>query len=260
MKSLSLDTYTLKLIAIISMALHHVVMVLWEIFPLWVHIPAYMLRGITFPIMGFFVVEGFRRTSNIQRYIKRLFIFGLISQIPHTLALGLFMPNIVLTILLGLLCLMMYDKLYVKMQKKALFVILFIVIAVLSILLQFEGGLVGPILILMYHVIKNERKRRFWPLMCWGIMNMVFGLLNRLAIGLLPADVVTGMLNIELLLANYLWVLPLGTFLIIPLLMAYNGERGRRTKFLFYYFYPIHWAVLAAIAFALGLTDFANIF
>ena len=108
MKSLSLDTFTLKLIAIISMALHHVVMVLWEVMPLWIHIPAYALRGITFPIMAFFLVEGFRRTSNLKRYMLRLLAFAVVSQIPYALALGtpLWTPlNIIFTILLGLCCL-----------------------------------------------------------------------------------------------------------------------------------------------------------
>jgi hypothetical protein len=55
---------------------------------------------------------------------------------------------------------------------------------------------------------------------------------------------------------NY-FVVPIATFLIIPLLLAYNGERGRRAKYLFYAFYPGHLAILAIIAYALGVTDFS---
>ena len=57
----------------------------------------------------------------------------------------------------------------------------------------------------------------------------------------------------EVMMMTQTFVLPLGTFLIIPLLRAYNGELGRRAKYLFYTFYPAHFAVLVLIAFALGL-------
>jgi hypothetical protein len=246
------------------MGLHHIVMVLWEVIPLWVHIPAYFLRGITFPIMAFFLVEGFRRTSNIKRYIIRLFIFALVSQVPHALALGMHlfaMPNIIFTILLGLFCLMLHDNLYIKKQKRALFVILFILIVIGSGVLNFEGGLVGPLLIFMYYVIKDEKKRRVWPLIMWSALMIISAPLNRLALPALEEagmlDALPGMMQIELMLP--LFVIPIGTLLIIPLLLAYNGERGRRAKWLFFLFYPVHWMVLAIVAFALGLVQF-NLF
>jgi hypothetical protein len=70
------------------------------------------------------------------------------------------------------------------------------------------------------------------------------------------SEMQAGVVQLELLMAqNYIF--PIGTFLIIPFLRAYNGERGRRAKYLFYTFYPLHLAVLAAIAFAFGLTDFS---
>ena len=38
---LSLDAFTLKIIAIVSMGVHHTIMILWELFPLWLHLPLY---------------------------------------------------------------------------------------------------------------------------------------------------------------------------------------------------------------------------
>ena len=259
MKSLSLDAFTLKLIAIISMGIHHTVMVLWEIFPIGVHIPMYFLRGVVFPIMAFFLVEGFRRTSNIKKYMLRLFIFALISQIPYVLALGVFMLNIIFTILLGLVCLILHDKLYVKMQKRVLFVLIFITILIASFPF-FEGGFIGPLLIFMYHVIKDEKKRRVVPLLVWGGFFIALTFIMRMAFQAdeLFAETMSktgGLGQLEVMMSQY-FVFPVGTFLVIPLLLAYNGQRGRRAKYLFYSFYPLHWVILAIIAYAMGLGHF----
>jgi hypothetical protein len=54
-------------------------------------------------------------------------------------------------------------------------------------------------------------------------------------------------------------VFSIGSFAIIPLLRAYNGQGGKNAKFLFYVFYPLHLAILAVIAYALDITDFSII-
>ena len=260
MKKLSFDAFTLKIIAIVSMGVHHTLMVLWEYFPIWLHVPLYATRGITFPIMAFFVTEGFRRTSNIKRYMLRLLIFGAIAQIPYMLASGIYMLNIIFTILLGLIIISTHDRLYVKAQKRALFVLIFIVLLIISLFIV-EGGLFGPLMIFLFHVIKDEKKRRTYPLICWGAMLIFSNLLTRLTFSMDEAALVTmqgGIMQLELLMMQY-YVFSIGSFAIIPLLRAYNGERGRRAKFLFYAFYPIHWVVLAILAYALGTADFSFI-
>ena len=259
MKKLSLDAFTLKLIAIISMGIHHTVMILWEIFPIWVHIPLYALRGITFPIMAFFVTEGFRRTSNIKRYMLRLLIFGLIAQVPYTLAMGIYTLNIIFSILVGLICLVLHEKLYVNAQKKALFIIAFIAILFISMVLL-EGALFGPLMIFLYHVIKDEKKRRTIPLISWFVMMLVSNFVTRFVIEMGDMEAIINsagrLAQLELLMSQY-WVFSIGALLVIPLIWAYNGERGRRAKFLFYTFYPLHFAVLAVIGYALGFINFS---
>ena len=263
MKKLSLDAFTLKMIAIISMGVHHTFMVLWELFPMWLHIPLYALRGVTFPIMAFFVTEGFRRTSNIKKYMLRLLIFALIAQLPYMIAFEYTMLNIIFTILLSLICISMYDKWYVKENKQALFVVTFVVILIVS-LIFFEGGLVGPLMIFLFHVIKDEKKRRAIPLVCWGVLSIFLSLLSRASMSFVIdgeefaalMETQGRIMQLESELMQY-YVVSVGSFLIIPLLLAYNGERGKRAKFLFYTFYPLHFVILALAAYALGMVDFA---
>ena len=262
MKKLSIDAFTLKIIAITSMGLHHTVMILWEFFPMWLHLTLYVMRGVTFPIMAFFLTEGFRRTSNIKRYMLRLLIFAIIAQVPYTLAFQAFQLNIIFTILLSLFCLRLYDKWYVNEKKQTRFVVVFLLLLLVSFVT--EGAGIGPVLILLFHVIKDEKKRRTIPLIFWGAM-MIIGNLFMQAM-LMLGDMTgvhmlagaEGFLKLELLMSSY-YVVSLGVFGVIPLLRAYNGERGRRAKFLFYTFYPLHFAILAAIAYKLGVTDFSII-
>jgi len=69
---LSLEAYKLKWIAIIGMPLNHMVFALWEILPMWLKFPLFAAGGVTFPIMAYFVVEGYRHTSNLKRYLSAL--------------------------------------------------------------------------------------------------------------------------------------------------------------------------------------------
>ena len=43
---------------------------------------------ISFPIFAFMIVEGYFHTSNLKKYVKRLLLFALISEIPFNLAMG----------------------------------------------------------------------------------------------------------------------------------------------------------------------------
>ena len=52
-----------------------------------------ILGRIAFPLFCFALVEGYVHTSSKQKYIKRLFIFALVSQIPFMLFRSMLGPN-----------------------------------------------------------------------------------------------------------------------------------------------------------------------
>jgi len=265
---LQLDAYKLKWIAVIGMITNHVAIGLASTLPLVPMLILYALGGLTYVIMAYFVVEGYKHTSNLKKYIGRLLVFGLIAQAFHPTVLGStdvlgsgFFLNIMFTIILALLVLLAYDKIKIRI----LFWLLFIVTCVVSLFMDL--WFMGILIPFLYYVIKKEGLRRALPGVIAGIFWLAFGMLTGLApiIYLITGEMavlahasaeVSGM-TIESLAATPTFAI--GCFLGAILIRNYNGERGKRSKWLFYVAYPLHLAVIAAVMVAMGITTF-NLF
>ena len=105
-----IDSDLLKILAMIFMLLDH----LWGTVVSGNQWMTFVGR-LAFPIFAFLVAEGFVHTSDFKKYAKRLFLFGIISEIPFNLMLTAspffpFHQNVMFTLLLGLLCINEIDK------------------------------------------------------------------------------------------------------------------------------------------------------
>ena len=260
--SKNFDAFALKMIAIIGMAMQHTVLVLGELIPSGLHFLLQFGGGFTFPIMAFFLVEGYRYTRDFKKYATRIFIFALISQVPHMMSLGsietgmnFFLGNIMFTLFIGLIILWMYDN----MKKRGLFWFLFVVLTLIT--LACDWGLIGPIMILLYHTIKTEKLKRtvvpflaFWfNLFAAFVIGMIVGF--AVAFGdpeaLLAATETAEDISWAQALAGLMF--PVGMLASIPVIRSYSGERGRSMKYLFYAFYPLHLLVIGVLAYVLGV-------
>jgi len=259
----NLDAYKLKWIAIIGMFLNHAAMAFPEVLPMWLQFVLYAAGGFTFPIMAFFVVEGYRHTSNLKKYLLRIFLFGLIAHIPHVVTFRLFGSglNIMFTIFLGLLLLILYDKIKIRV----LYWLIFVVVIAVTFVLSFDWWVIGPIIMVMYHAISKEGARRTLPAIVAGAFYVVmvgFALLSfhwaatQAPQYLLEVEAMVGASR-ELMLPSIAF--PVGCFIVAYMIRHFSGERGKRMKYFFYVFYPVHFVVLAAIAFALGLFELGDI-
>ena len=68
---------------------------LWNIFfpnQVWL----YVIGRLAFPIFAFMIVEGFFRTKNRKKYLIRIFIFAIISEIPFNLFSSLAIREIII--------------------------------------------------------------------------------------------------------------------------------------------------------------------
>ncbi len=102
----------LKVLAMFFMLLDHAYMTV-------VNVPGFewmtQVGRLAFPIFAFQITEGYIHTSNKKKYMKTMFVFALISEIPYNLMMGgeiigPFTQNVMFTFLIALLLLTVIDK------------------------------------------------------------------------------------------------------------------------------------------------------
>lgn len=206
---MGLSTFQLKWIAIITMLIDHVGAVL---FP---YSMGFRIIGrIAFPIFCFLIVEGFSHTRDVRRYMVRLGIFALVSEIPYDLAFhgGISFEegqNVFFTLLLGVFMMYMLSLGSGILVKVLVVLSVFVLAEVLNT--DYSGR--GILLILIYYLFREKK-----------------------AIGL-PAGALWNF--------SYGWgMIQCFGVAATPFLAFYNGKRGPKIKYFFYVFYPAHLFIL----------------
>ena len=99
----------LKWVAIAAMFIDHTAAVMGGLFPFSWYDPMRDVGRIAFPIFAYGIAQGCVYTHSARRYLGRLLLFAVLSEIPHRLALragslafGLF--NVFFTLLAGAAC------------------------------------------------------------------------------------------------------------------------------------------------------------
>lgn len=229
-RTLGLSSFALKIIAIVGMTACHVYYVFGTSLPFALQCILQAGGGLTFPIMAFLLVEGYRHTSSVAKYALRLFLFGLVTQIPYWLVLG-WQGNIFFTLLVGLGSMALYDTARKERIPWIAFWAIFVLVVTISLLL--DWGFIGPLMIIMMHVIKEPGRRIAAPL---AVAVLGFGLP-------LLAPLLSGDFTV---LPDALYI-----FVGVPaaglLMSTYNGRRGKPLKWFFYCYYPAHIVVLGLL-------------
>lgn len=175
------------------------------------------LGRIAFPIFCFLIVEGFFHTHDVRRYMGRLGVFALISEIPYDLAfrcvpLEYAHQNVFFTLLIGIGMMVLLER-NREWPVKAVILLLAMWLAVL---IRSDYNFRGVLLIFVFYIFHESR----WLAVTAG------GLWNFLYQGVIQ---------------KY------GVLSVLPLAL-YNGERGRKMKYFFYIFYPAHLLLLYGIS------------
>lgn len=185
---------------------------------------------IAFPIYAFFISEGYIHTRNFAKYLGRLLIFAVISQIPAYLLLEPYLNgqpylNIFFTLALGLLAIRFYDK----AKNKPVGIILVILTALFGELLHVDYGMYGILLIAIFFILRDHK-------IIMMLASSIILIISRLT--LIPACAPIYYIAIIEQLA--LSIFAVGSLLLIA---AYNGKLGKSNKYIkmgFYAFYPVH--------------------
>jgi len=179
--------------------------------------------------MSYFIAQGYHYSSNVPRYLRRMFVLEIISIVPFILLffpiMG-FIQNTVFTLAIGLMTLYLGGKI----KNRPLRYLMVTGFAIISIF--FDGGLSGIFMIYFMGRIKNR------PL------SIVGGILLMSIIGHLLPFLAQSLSGISIGLSLQDVVFMVGTLAAIPLLLYYNGDKGTKSKYDFYIIYPLHLIVI----------------
>ena len=197
------------------------------------------LGRLAFPIFAFQIVEGFYQTHDRKKYIRRMLVFALISEIPFDLMTSgvwfyPFHQNVMVTFLIGLLMLSWMERVRGTLWK---YLLVSAICAALSIVL---GSIVmadyfqfGLLTVLLFYWTRNWKYG--WVLQLAGMI-WIHG-------------IYMGSLELTMQLFGQTFVIPqqgLAVLSLIPIWM-YNGKQGYHSKpvqYACYAFYPVHMLIL----------------
>lgn len=213
-----MSSFVIKCIACITMLLDHIK----YSGPVFQNFLTEYFGRLSFPLFAFLASEGYRHTSDLKKYYKRLIIFGIISQIPfmffRTLVGEWKMLNIMFTLLLGIISINIYDKI----KKKYISIPLVIFTVFLGEFLRVDYGWLGVLTVFLMYAFRD--KKYFLPLI-YGITIFIY------YYSVFGNKYIFNTRNVLLML--FTWS---ATFII----NNYNGEKGKSMKYFFYWFYPVH--------------------
>lgn len=238
-KSVSLNRTQIKYIAILAMLLDHAAafLLIPEKNPALtiLYILMRTVGRIAAPVMFYFLAEGYHYTSSKLKYGLRLLCFGILSQIPYSLArygtvTGTNL-NVMITLFMSFVMLLLADKMKDKAMKG-------IVVFTFMILTSFsDWGVLGPFMVWLFHIYREDRKKQLISYFSLCMAQMMVAVL------VISSGTV----------AWYDGIWQIGMLLPIILIYFYNGESGKKNivnKWSFYLFYPIHflalWLILKA--------------
>ena len=201
---------------------------------------------LAFPIYAFLIVEGYFHTHNLKKYVKRLLLFALISEIPFNLVMGgrLFFPihqNVLWSFLISIGLIHWNEKVKGgKIWKRVL-------VGVATLLIAYIGGIItfvdyynaGILMVLAFYAFRGKKWWHYLgQLLCMWYIN--FEMLGGLGyeIHLLGSTHFIARQGLALLALIPIWL--------------YWGRQGCHSKTLqlvYYGFYPLHLLLLGLIKF-----------
>ena len=199
---------------------------------------------LAFPIYAFMLVEGYFHTKNLKKYVCRLLVFAVLSEIPFNLAIGsrMFFPihqNVLWSFLISI-GLIHWNE---SVRGKRLWLRILVGIATVGI--AYIGGIItfvdyynaGILMVLAFYFFRGKK---WWcylgQLVCMWYIN--FEMLEGLGyeVDILGKTVFIARQGIALLALIPIWL--------------YRGKQGYHSKplqYIYYVFYPIHLLILGII-------------
>ena len=244
------NSNTIKLIAAVFMFIDHLALIFFP-FTMWLR----KLGRLAMPLFSFAIAEGCRYTKNKWKHFFLLFGLGAVCQ----LAYFIFNPTY---LYLGILINFSFSTLIIyalQFAKKCTFAEKPNTLRITCAWLLFAALMVC--VYAFFSLIEVDHG-------FWGCMMPVFASLfdfHRIPapaflkkLDVLPMRILCMAIPMIPLALSKLILMPtnirLYGFLALPILLLYNGEKGKaKMKYFFYIFYPLHIGLLSGIAIAISL-------
>lgn len=224
-----MNAFVLKLIACITMFIDHIGYAIFG-----THSYFNYIGRLAFPIFAFQISEGYVHTKNLKKYFLRLFVFALISQIPFMLFTKLifneFSINVIFTLLFGLMSITIYDKV-----NKFVGIVVTVLLGIIAEKCAFDYGFFGVAIVPIFYMFRNKKV----------LLAMAFSLACILKY-LIPVAKI-GLESLLYIFSNFnsITLSLIFTILSLVVILNYNGKKGKNTKYLLYFFYPIHLLIIS---------------
>lgn len=207
---------------------------------------------IAFPLFAFMLVEGSRHTSNQKKYVIRLLVFAVISEIPFNLMMASrwinpFHQNVLWSFVLGIVLMSIYERIKenkhfpLRLGGYTIVTVLFYLLGIVAFVDYYGYGI---LMIALFYFTGTQTAQ--------SVSNKI----------LIMAVQLAGMywINCEMMKGLLLTFTFMGipfefyqqgfALLSLPLIWLYNGKQGyynRGIKYFYYLFYPVHIAVLGVL-------------
>ena len=262
-----INSNVLKTIALIAMVIDHIGFYFSPALPTSIYIVCRYIGRIAMPIFVYLLVQGFFHTKNFKKYIIRLSVFAVITQVLITILMFInikFIPsytaakqvyitgNILFTFVLSIIILkLLFEDIIVKKwdytKNLSLKIIVIIAIVIVSILLPIDYGVEVIILSVLFYYIEKFKIQVYLDKSKCNI-SLKNVLLNNIS------DDKIKMIYISLLLFSILTLIICfnahwTTILAIIPIALYNNERGKTNlKYVYYVTFSLQHVLLYLIA------------
>lgn len=247
MTKLSLNSNQLKIIAIIAMIIDHIGNYFYFAMSDTIFILFRSIGRISMPIFVFLIVQGYLKTSNIKRYITRIFKFAVITQmciLIVALINAKFVPNYNMNI---------YDELNILFSFALSLCLIYVIDTKNKLsnsnMLNLIIKLAFVVIIITIYYFINIDYKFIVPIMAVEMFYITRIINKNTSLN----KCIYNILLISIIYINSNLQMYLGVFSTIAaiFIILYNGELGKKSNILkktFYYIFPIQHTVLYLLA------------
>jgi len=234
-----MSSFAVKLLAMLTMLADHIGAAFESELPSSVYLLCRTVGRLAMPLFCFMIAEGLFHTRDARKYLMRLMMFALVSEVPFDrLFMGGWLEfsyqNVGFTLLLGFLGILLFDSFAAQGRKTAALASI-LAVGVTAMLIRSDYTIYGVYYVFIFYYFRGKK---------WGRA-------LALAAGVL-------LMSSHLLMGGEDWrfaVVSLAAATAAIPISLYNGERGRdgpAMRMAFYAFYPAHLLILYAATLLIG--------